>query len=135
MCSIWQNCWNRFSAFIRMIYPDEYQLQQDNNPKDCSNNIKRLLKFHDIYWWKPHQNLLCGELLGFPKTIPKEWPTNWQIQKNLWMGLKSFGTSQFQKCALSIYHIARKLGRWKVWRVWPIIHDFQPKTNQISTFN
>ena len=38
--------------FVRTIFPDGHRLQQDNDPKHRSNHIKRLFKFHDIYWWK-----------------------------------------------------------------------------------
>ena len=38
--------------FITTVYPDGHRLQQDNNPKHRSNHIKRLFKFHYIYWWK-----------------------------------------------------------------------------------
>ena len=38
--------------FVRAIFPDGHRLQQDNDPKHCSKYIKRLFKFHDIYWWK-----------------------------------------------------------------------------------
>ena len=38
--------------FIRTVYSDGHRLQQVNDPKHRSNHIKRLFKFHDIYWWK-----------------------------------------------------------------------------------
>ena len=38
--------------FVRTNFPDGHWLEQDNDPKHCSNHIKRLFKFYDIYWWK-----------------------------------------------------------------------------------
>ena len=38
--------------FIRTCYPEGHRLQQNNDPKHTSKYIKRLMKFHGIYWWK-----------------------------------------------------------------------------------
>lgn len=38
--------------FVRASFPDGHRLQQDNDPKHSSKYIRRLFKFHGIYWWK-----------------------------------------------------------------------------------
>ena len=38
--------------FVTTCFPDGHRLQQDNDPKHSSKYIKRLFKFHGIYWWR-----------------------------------------------------------------------------------
>ena len=49
--------------FVRIIFPDGHQLQQNNDPKHRNNYIE-VSKFHDIYWWKSQRNLLILTLWG-----------------------------------------------------------------------
>lgn len=38
--------------FVKAYFPAGHRLQQDNDPKHSSKYIRRLFKFHGIYWWK-----------------------------------------------------------------------------------
>ena len=82
--------------FIRTVYPDGHRLQQDNDPRHRSNYIKRLFKFHDIYWWKtpaespdlnPVENC-WGSLKQYLRTTYK--PTNTEELMN---GIEEFWNS------------------------------------------
>lgn len=82
--------------FVRTCYPDGHRLQQDNDPKHSSKHVKRLFKFHGIYWWKtppespdlnPVENC-WGSLKQFLRTTYK--PTNLQ---ELMDGIEEFWAS------------------------------------------
>jgi len=65
--------------FVRACFPAGHRFQQDNDPKHSSRYINRLLKFHDIYWWK----------------TPAESPDLNPIE-NCWGSLKQFLRSTYK---------------------------------------
>ena len=97
--------------FIRTVYSDGHQLQQVNDPKHRSNHIKRLFKFHDIYWWKtpietPNRNPVenCWDSLKqYLRTTYK--PTNTEELMN---GFEEFWNSLTPEvCIKYIRHLHR----------------------------
>ena len=38
--------------FVRSNFPNHHKFQQDNDPKHCSNYIKKFLEDKEIEWWK-----------------------------------------------------------------------------------
>ena len=95
--------------FVRTCFPDGHRLHQDNDPKHSSNHIKRLFKFHRIYWWKtppesPDLNPIenCwGSLKQFLRSSYK--PTNLQELMN---GIEEFWQSLTPEvCRKYIQHL------------------------------
>ena len=95
--------------FVRACFPDGHRLHQDNDPKHSSNHIKRLFKFHGIYWWKtppesPDLNPIenCwGSLKQFLRSSYK--PTNLQQLMN---GIEEFWQSLTPEvCRKYIQHL------------------------------
>ena len=97
--------------FVRTCFPDGHRLQMDNDPKHSSKYIKRLMKFHGIYWWKtpaespdlnPVENC-WGSLKQFLRSSYK--PTNLQ---ELIDGVEEFWQSLTPEvCKRYIHHLQK----------------------------
>jgi len=97
--------------FIKTYFPDDYRLQQDNDPKHTSKYIGCLFKFQNIYWWKtpaesPDLNPIenCwGSLQQYLRNSFK--PTNLQ---ELLMVSSNFGCHSPQRFIPNTYNTCTK---------------------------